>query len=244
MNVSSSANHLKLSDIIGHDLIRENLDIMISAARKRGEAVGHILFSGSSGMGKSTLAIGIANEMGVNIKSIAGNSVGGSNDFASILTNLRSHDILFIDEIHRLKQAFEDMLCDSMEKFSLSIVIGRGPSARTVRLRLPHFTLIGSTTRLSSVSPSLQKRFQAVFHLEPYNDKEIHAFIRRAGNQLSVPLEQNVIDEITKRANGNPRLALRLLEWVNDFSQVRANGKLNLEVAKAAFAHTKNEQLD
>lgn len=244
MNASSSANQLRLSDIIGHDLIRENLDIMISAARKRRESLGHILFYGQSGMGKSTLANAIANEIGVKITSIAGYSVEKPSDLAAIITNLHAHDILFIDEIHRLKQSLEEILCDSMENLSLSVVIGKGPSAKVVQLKLPPFTVVGSTTRLSSVAPSIQKCFQAVFRLEPYKDKEIHAFLRRAGSLLPTPLDQSVIDEITRRAHGNPHIAIRLLKWLNDYAHVRANGLVNLEVAKAAFALMKNEQYD
>jgi Holliday junction DNA helicase RuvB len=233
--VDNALRPQKLSDLIGQDQVKENLGILIAAARGRGEALDHVLFYGPPGLGKTTLAHVVANEMGVNIKITAGPVIERAGDLAAILTNLRAGDVLFIDEIHRLGRAVEEVLYPAMEDYALDIVIGKGPSARSIRLKLPHFTVIGATTRLALVTAPLRARFGAVYRLDYYELNAMQAIVTRAAGLLKVEVAEPGIEEIARRARGTPRVALRLLRRVRDFAQVRADGKVSLEIAKEAL---------
>src|SRR5271157_2859078 len=221
----------RLADLIGQDQIKENLLILISAARQRAEPLDHVLFYGPPGLGKTTLAHVLANEMGVNIKITAGPAVERAGDLAAILTNLHAGDILFIDEIHRLGRAIEEVLYPAMEDFALDIVIGKGPAARSIRLKLPRFTVIGATTRLALVTSPLRARFGAVYRLDFYDIASIREIVRRGTSLLGIPADPSGIEEIAQRARGTPRVALRLLRRVRDFTQVRADGSISANVA-------------
>lgn len=225
----------RMRDLIGQDLVKENLIILIEAARLRSDPLDHVLFYGPPGLGKTTLAHVLANEMGVNIKVTAGPAIERAGDLAAILTNLRAGDILFIDEIHRLGRAVEEVLYPAMEDFALDIVIGKGPAARSIRLKLPRFTVIGATTRLALVTAPLRARFGAVYRLDYYDLAAMLAIVERAANKLEIPYEDEGIAEIGRRARGTPRVALRLLRRVRDYAQVRADGLLNREVAELAL---------
>ena len=225
----------QLADLIGQDQIKENLSILIAAARKRGEPLDHVLFYGPPGLGKTTLAHVLANEMNVNIKITAGPAVERAGDLAAILTNLRAGDILFIDEIHRLGRAVEEVLYPAMEDYALDIVIGKGPSARSIRLKLPRFTVIGATTRLALVSAPLRARFGAVYRLDYYSLEATKDIVQRAARMLKMPSEPDGIEEIARRARGTPRVALRLLRRVRDFAQVRADGVITRPVSAEAL---------
>jgi Holliday junction DNA helicase RuvB len=220
-----------LADVIGQDQVRENLSILIDAAKQRNESLDHVLFYGPPGLGKTTLSHVLANEMGVNIRITSGPAIEKAGDLAAILTNLRAGDILFIDEIHRLGRAIEEILYPGMEDFSLDIIIGKGPSARSIRLKLPRFTVIGATTRLALVTAPLRARFGAVYRLDYYDQISIEKIVLRASNMLSVPYELDGIKEIARRARGTPRVALRLLRRVRDFTQVRSNGVVSFQTA-------------
>jgi Holliday junction DNA helicase RuvB len=221
--------------MIGQDKVKENLAILIEAAIIRKEPLDHVLFYGPPGLGKTTLAHIIANEMGVNIKITAGPAIERQGDLAAILTNLREGDILFVDEIHRLGKAVEEILYPAMEDFALDIVIGKGPSARSIRLKMPKFTVIGATTRLAMVTAPLRARFGAVYRLNYYELPAIASIVRRAAHMLEVPADEAGIDEISRRARGTPRVALRLLRRVRDFAQVRAEGVITPPVAQDAL---------
>ncbi|HET7145147.1 MAG TPA: Holliday junction branch migration DNA helicase RuvB [Anaerolineales bacterium] len=225
----------KLNDLIGQEQVKENLSILIDAARKRGEALDHVLFYGPPGLGKTTLAHVLANEMGVNVKVTAGPVIERAGDLAAILTNLRAGDVLFIDEVHRLGRAVEEVLYPAMEDFALDIVIGKGPSARSIRLKLPRFTLVGATTRLALVTAPLRARFGAVYRLDYYDLNAMQAIVTRAAGMLKVVAEMEGITEMASRARGTPRVALRLLRRVRDFAQVRADGVITKKVAKEAL---------
>lgn len=224
-----------LHDVIGQDQVRENLSILIDAAKQRNEALDHVLFYGPPGLGKTTLSHVLANEMGVNIRITSGPAIEKAGDLAAILTNLRAGDILFIDEIHRLGRAIEEILYPGMEDFALDIVIGKGPSARSIRLKLPRFTVIGATTRLALVTAPLRARFGAVYRLDYYDQASMEKIVRRASDLLSVPYEDDGIKEIARRARGTPRVALRLLRRVRDFTQVRSNGTISFGSAIEAL---------
>ncbi|MCX6065953.1 MAG: Holliday junction branch migration DNA helicase RuvB, partial [Chloroflexi bacterium] len=225
----------KLTDLIGQDQVKENLAILIAAARQRGEALDHVLFYGPPGLGKTTLANVLANEMGVNIKTTSGPAIERAGDLAAILTNLRAGDILFIDEIHRLGRAVEEVLYPAMEDFALDIIIGKGPSARSIRLKLPRFSVVGATTRLALVTAPLRARFGAVYRLDYYDEAAMRKIVSRAAGMLKVPADEDGINEVARRARGTPRIALRLLRRVRDFAQVRGTGQVTRDMASAAL---------
>lgn len=225
----------RLSEITGQDKVRENLQIMLDAARNRKEPISHILFYGPPGLGKTSLAFVIANEMGANIRITAGPSIERAGDLAAILTHLKQGDILFIDEIHRLGRAVEEILYPAMEDFALDIVIGKGPAAKNVRLNLPRFTVIGATTRLSLLAGPLRDRFGARFRLDFYDQKAMAQIITRAAGLLKIGIESDGTLEIARRARGTPRIAIRLLERVRDYAQTRADGVITGEVAIKAL---------
>jgi Holliday junction DNA helicase RuvB len=224
-----------LADLIGQERVKENLAILIEAARQRGDPLDHVLFYGPPGLGKTTLAHVLANEMGVSIKVTSGPAIERPGDLAAILTNLRAGDILFIDEVHRLGRAVEEVLYPAMEDFALDIVIGKGPSARSIRLKLPHFSVIGATTRLALLTAPLRARFGAVYHLDFYDLDAMRAIVQRAARVLGVKADAEGIDEIAQRGRGTPRVALRLLRRVRDYAQVRADGMIRRDIAREAL---------
>jgi Holliday junction DNA helicase RuvB len=224
-----------LKDLIGQDRVKENLEILIDAARQRKEALDHVLFYGPPGLGKTTLAHVLANEMGVNIKITSGPAIERAGDLAAILTNLRAGDILFIDEVHRLGRAVEEVLYPAMEDFALDIVIGKGPAARSIRLRLPRFTVIGATTRLALLTAPLRARFGALYRLDFYDLEAMCAIVHRAAKVLNVSTDADGVDEIARRGRGTPRVALRLLRRVRDYAQVRAQGQITRQIARDAL---------
>jgi Holliday junction DNA helicase RuvB len=224
-----------LSDLIGQEQVKENLSILIEAARQRQEALDHVLFYGPPGLGKTTLAHVLSNEMGVSIKVTSGPAIERAGDLAAILTNLNGGDVLFIDEVHRLGRAVEEVLYPAMEDFALDIVIGKGPSARSIRLKLPHFTVVGATTRLALVTAPLRARFGAVYRLDYYDLDAMQAIVRRAAGMLQVECDDGGVEAVARRARGTPRVALRLLRRVRDYAQVRADGRVTQEVAQEAL---------
>jgi holliday junction DNA helicase RuvB len=224
-----------LTDLIGQERVKENLAILIAAARLRGDPLDHVLFYGPPGLGKTTLAHVLANEMNVNIKVTSGPAIERPGDLAAILTNLRAGDILFIDEVHRLGRVVEEVLYPAMEDYALDIVIGKGPSARSIRLKLPRFTVIGATTRVALLTAPLRSRFGAVYHLDFYEIEAMRKIVVRACNTLDVQADEEGVDEIAQRGRGTPRVALRLLRRVRDFAQVRADGTISRKTAKDAL---------
>jgi Holliday junction DNA helicase RuvB len=234
-NVDAALRPRKLADIYGQDALVENLRILIEAAKSRGEPLDHILFYGPPGLGKTSLSHVMAIEMGVNIRITAGPVIERAGDLAAILTNMHKGDILFIDEVHRLGRAVEEVLYPAMEDFALDIVIGKGPSARNIRLKLPRFTVIGATTRLALMTAPLRGRFGAVYRLDFYSEEAIQYIIERAAKMLQVPIEPEGTAEIARRARGTPRVALRLLRRVRDYAQVRATGVISPSVAQDAL---------
>ena len=233
----------RLAEFIGQDRIKENLKIVVEAARQRGEALDHVLLYGPPGLGKTTLAHCTATEMNVNIKVTAVPAIERAGDLAAILTNLRKGDVLFIDEVHRLGRAIEETLYPAMEDFALDIIIGKGPSARSLRLKLPHFTIIGATTRLALITSPLRARFGVVYRVDFYNPPAMEAVVRRSAGILGVGIDEGGVREIARRARGTPRVANRLLKRVRDYAQVRAEGHITETVARKALAMLEVDEL-
>jgi holliday junction DNA helicase RuvB len=224
-----------LAEYIGQEKVKENLDVFITAARGRSEPLDHVLFHGFPGLGKTSLAAVISNELRVNLRSTSGPVIERPGDLAAILTNLEPGDVLFIDEIHRLNHIVEEILYPAMEDFKLDIIIGQGPSARTIKLDLPPFTLIGATTRAGLLSPPLRDRFGVSLRLEFYSPVELKSIILRSAKILGIIVDLEGAFEIARRSRGTPRVANRLLRRVRDYAEVRANGRISLQVADAAL---------
>jgi Holliday junction DNA helicase RuvB len=222
-------------EYIGQSKVKENLSIFIKAARKRGEALDHCLFHGPPGIGKTSLAYITAREMGANIKTTTGPAIERAGDLAAILTNLQCYDILFIDEIHRLNHTVEEILYPAMEEFKLDLIIGQGPSARTIRIDLPYFTLIGATTRAGLLTSPLRDRFGVICRLEFYKPEELCQIIKRSARIIDIPISDDGATEIARRSRGTPRIANRLLKRVRDYAQIKADGAINKKVADEAL---------
>lgn len=223
------------NEYIGQREVKDNLNIYIQATKQRGEALDHVLLYGPPGLGKTTLAGIIANELGVNFRITSGPAIEKAGDLAAILTNLDEHDVLFIDEIHRLSRSVEEVLYSAMEDYALDIIIGKGPSARSVRIDLPKFTLVGATTRAGALAAPLRDRFGIVSRLEYYKQEELEFIVTRAADILTIGIEQAGASEIARRSRGTPRIANRLLKRVRDFAQVVGNGVITADIANEAL---------
>lgn len=235
-NFDRSLRPKTLTDYVGQEKIKSNLEIAIKATKKREESLEHVLLYGAPGLGKTTLAHIIANEVGANIRITSGPAIEKSGDLAAILSNLEEGDILFIDEIHRLNKVVEEILYPAMEDFALDIIMGKGPTARTLRLDLPHFTVIGATTMASLLSAPLRDRFGHIYHLEFYQPDELARIIRRSAKLLNVRLDPAAAGEIAQRSRRTPRVANRLLKRVRDYSLVKSDGVVDLLISKEAFS--------
>ncbi|MBQ6130035.1 MAG: Holliday junction branch migration DNA helicase RuvB [Lachnospiraceae bacterium] len=233
--IEGSLRPQSLSDYIGQEKTKDNLKVFIEAAKKRGDVLDHVLFYGPPGLGKTTLACIIANEMGVHIRTTSGPAIEKPGEMAAILNGLAEGDVLFIDEIHRLNRQVEEVLYPAMEDFAIDIMVGKGPTARSIRLDLPKFTLVGATTRAGLLTAPLRDRFGVIHRLEFYNIKELTTIVRHSASILDVGIEEEGSVEIAKRSRGTPRLANRLLKRVRDYAQVRHNGIITKDVAVEAL---------
>ncbi len=241
--VEQSLRPKVLADFPGQGRVKENLSIAVEAAKLRDDALDHLLFYGPPGLGKTTLANIVAAEMGVSVRTTSGPAIERPGDLAAILTNLQEHDILFIDEIHRLSRSVEEILYPAMEDFAIDLVIGKGPGARSVRLAMPHFTLIGATTRYAAVSAPLRDRFGSVYRLDFYEESVLSQIVRRSAGILGVDLPGPAADEIARRSRGTPRISNRILRRVRDFAAVRADGKVTLQSTQDAVELLDVDQL-
>jgi len=225
-----------LSDYVGQDRVRENLTVSIEAARQRQEALDHVLLYGPPGLGKTTLAYVVAQELGVQVRATSGPVLEKPGDLAALLTNLKEHEVLFIDEIHRMRPVIEEILYPAMEDYELDIMIGQGPSARSVKVPLQHFTLVGATTRAGLLTSPLRARFGIVHRLDFYTEDDLNVIVQRSARILGVPIDDPATRELARRARGTPRVANRLLRRVRDYAEVRADGTINAVVTKKAMA--------
>ncbi len=242
-DLENSLRPKQLSDYIGQDKVKENLSVYIEAAKGRGEALDHVLLYGPPGLGKTTLAGIIANEMGVNIRITSGPAIEKQGDLAALLTNLQECDVLFIDEIHRLNRSVEEVLYPAMEDRALDIIIGKGPSARSIRLDLPNFTLVGATTRAGQLSAPLRDRFGVIFRLELYTPQELAVIVKRSAGILGIDIDEKGAAMIASRSRGTPRIANRLLKRSRDFAEVKYNGVISEEAANDALTRMEVDDL-
>ena len=243
LDVERSLRPQRHDDYCGQEHIKQSLRILIQAAQSRGECLDHVIFSGPPGLGKTTLATVIANELGAQIKTTSGPAIARTGDLAAILTNLQPGDVLFIDEIHRLNRSIEEILYPAMEDFTLDIVIGKGPAARSIRLDIPHFTLVGATTRSGMLTGPLRDRFGISFRLDYYSVEDLAEIVTRSASILGVTIDRQSALEIASRSRGTPRLANRLLKRVRDYAQVRGDGPIELDIAREALSFFEIDEL-
>lgn len=243
LDVERTLRPQRLEDYCGQEHIKQSLKILIEAAQTRGESLDHVIFSGPPGLGKTTLATVLAHELGAQIKTTSGPAIERTGDLAAILTNLQPGDVLFIDEIHRLNRSVEEILYPAMEDFALDIVIGKGPAARSIRLDVPRFTLVGATTRSGMLTGPLRDRFGIAFRLDYYSIDELAEIVVRSASILGVEIDIDSAKEIASRSRGTPRLANRLLKRVRDYAQVRGGGAIHLDIAREALAFFEIDEL-